>query len=102
MISNELDIAFHVFVSKLLRVVYSIVTLSSERNRTSDARNQRAMIVFLIGFYVSKWSARNKKCMYCCDEMFILWLERYLGVYFPCCFATREINPQMTFSGVQK
>ena len=33
--------------------------------------------------------------MYSRDELFLRSRECYFGVYFPCCFATREINTKM-------
>ena len=34
--------------------------------------------------------------MYSSDELFLCSLEYYFGVYFPRCFATREINAKIT------
>ena len=36
--------------------------------------------------------------MYSRDELFLHSLECYFGVYFPRCFATREINTKITLS----
>ena len=40
--------------------------------------------------------------MYSCDKLFLCSLECYFGVYFPCCFATQEINTKITILWVQK
>ena len=37
-----------------------------------------------------------KWCMYSRDELFLSSLKCYFGVYFPHCFATREINTKIT------
>ena len=34
--------------------------------------------------------------LYSCDKLFLHTLECYFGVYFPRCFATREINTKIT------
>ena len=36
--------------------------------------------------------------MYSRDEPFLRSLEGYFGIYFPRCFATREINTKITLS----
>ena len=40
--------------------------------------------------------------MYTRDELFLCSLECYFGVYFLCCFATREINTKITLKWAQK
>ena len=40
--------------------------------------------------------------MYSRDELFLRSLECYFGIYFPRCFATREINTKITFSWALK
>ena len=40
--------------------------------------------------------------MYSRDELFLRSPERYFGVYFPRCFATREINTKITLSWALK
>ena len=39
---------------------------------------------------------------YSSDESFQRSWEGYFGVYFPCCEATRELNPQITLEWAQK
>ena len=39
-----------------------------------------------------------KWCMYSRDELFLRSLECYFWIYFPRCFATREINTKITLS----
>ena len=41
-------------------------------------------------------------CMYSRDELFQHSREGYFGVYFPSCFATREINTKITLEWGQK
>ena len=40
--------------------------------------------------------------MYSCDELFMHSLKCYFGVYFPRCYATREINTKITLSWAKK
>ena len=63
------------------------------KNRASETRGRCVkLVVFIViyGFVMSR------------DEPFLRSLECYFGIFFPRCFATREINTKITLSWALK
>ena len=91
LISNNLDIIIHVIKSQLLHQ-QSIVTSSAEQrlNEWDMGTMCKDLFIVIYGFVVTckKW---NYIC-YLVTNLFLCSLECYFGVYFPRCFATREIQ----------
>ena len=109
-IYDELDIAFRLRLSHLLRPVVHIDVISSRlcryqqnvtRTRDIWVRCEKIAVLSLINRFVILC---KNKIMYANwrDKLFMRALEWYFGVYSPCCFAIREINTKITFPWVHK
>ena len=78
-----------------------IVTLSAHCEPGSGTSSWCVKVVFLIAIYMLIMSCNKSINVYCRDELFMHSLECYFGVYFPRCFATREINTKVTLLWAQ-
>ena len=86
----------------LWRHQQSIVTSSAEERPREWDTGTILKIVVLSSFMDSLCRVRNKIMYVLDDELFLRSLECYFCVYFPRCFATREINTKITLSWALK
>ena len=96
-------ISGHIMYNHVLTAYLNMEPIIS-RTKTERVRHGYDMwrSSFLSSFMDSLCRVRKKKCMYSRNELFMRSPECYFGVYFPSCFADREINTKITLSWALK